>query len=334
MPLAPELHDWLSARLDTSGPFESTPISGGHSNVTSMLTAPDGRWILRHPPATKISVTANNLGREYRVLSALSETEVPVPRALGFAAPGEVLEHAVLLMDLAPGYPLTDTWPANWPSTVSIGAAGTAAVEALAALHQVDVDAVGLSDFGRPANYLQRQVDRWRGQYEQNKVRDLPQFDRLASWLSANQPDETAPTLIHGDFRLDNCLIVPGPPTRVKAIIDWELSTVGDPLVDLGLMLAFWGADRATPIPMPRVQALSRAPGTPSRRELADVYTASTGRSTAALNWYIALALFKLAAIVEGAYARFVKREYYDPWAASLEEDVPGMLADAALHAV
>jgi aminoglycoside phosphotransferase (APT) family kinase protein len=334
MPLAPDLHDWLRARLATSGPFEVTPISGGHSNETALLSSPDGRWILRRPPATAISSpSANNLGREYRVLSALAGTEVPVPQALAFADAGEVVGQSALVMSLAPGYPLTDSWPADWPTGVSIGAVGVAAVEALAALHQVDIGAVGLSDFGRPANYLERQVRRWRGQYEQHQVRDLPQFDRLGRWLEANRPDETAPAILHGDFHLDNCLIVPGPPPRVAAIIDWELATIGDPLVDLGLLLAFWGPERATPIAMPRVQALTRVPGAPSRRALADRYTSLTGRPTTALSWYMVLALFKLAAIVEGAYARFVNGLDDDPWAKSLGEDVPRLLADAALHA-
>ena len=132
-----------------------------------------------------------------------------------------------------------------------------------------------------PAGYLERQVARWRGQYEQHRVRDLPLFDSLGDWLEANRPAEGPPAILHGDFHLDNCLITPGPPARVSAIIDWELATVGDPLVDLGLLLGFWGTDRARPIAMERVQALSRLPGAPGRRALADYYTSLTGRSTA-----------------------------------------------------
>jgi aminoglycoside phosphotransferase (APT) family kinase protein len=334
MPLAPELRDWLSARLATSAPFELTPISGGHSNETSLLSSPDGRWILRRPPARAISASANNLGREYRVMSALADTDVPVPQALAFAEAGEVVEHSVLVMSLAPGYPLTDAWPSDWPTSVSIGNAGFAAVDALAALHRVDVDGVGLSDFGHPANYLERQVRRWRGQYKQNEVRDLPQFDRLGQWLQANRPNENTPAILHGDFHLDNCLIIPGPPAHVAAIIDWELATIGDPLVDLGLLLAVWGPERATPIAMPKVQALTRIPGAPSRRELADRYTSLTGRDTSALSWYMVLALFKLAAIVEGAYARYLNGVDDDPWAKSLGEDVPRLLDDAEHHTI
>ncbi|WIX75652.1 phosphotransferase family protein [Amycolatopsis carbonis] len=302
--------------------------------MTALLSSPDGQWILRRPPVTAISATANNLGREYRVLSALAGADVPVPQALAFADAEEVDGRSVLVMSAVSGSPLTDSWPAGWPSSAGIRDVGFVTVDALAALHRVDVDAVGLANFGRPVNYLERQVRRWRGQYERNRVRDLPQFGFLGRWLEANRPEETAPAIVHGDFHLDNCLIEPGPPVRVSAIIDWELATIGDPLVDLGLLLALWGPERATPIAMPKVQALTRVPGAPSRGELAGRYATLTGRPTTALRWYMVLALFKLAAIVEGAYARFVNGLADDPWAESLGEDVPRLLADAALHVV
>jgi aminoglycoside phosphotransferase (APT) family kinase protein len=328
--LSPQLRDWLAAQLGAPGPFELRKISGGNSNETALLSAPDGQWILRRPPATTISATANNLRREHRILTALAGQDVPAPRAIAFADAGEVTPRSCLVMELSEGCPLTDSWPESWPPKVSIGDVGHAALTALAALHRVDVEAAGLSDFGRPAHYLQRQVARWRGQYEQHKVRELGLFDELGAWLEANRPEEGAPAILHGDFHLDNCLIVPGPPTRVTAIIDWELATIGDPLVDLGLLLAFWGTERTTPLAMPKVQALTRVPGAPSRRELADRYSELTGRSTEALPFYMVLAFFKLAAIVEGAYARFVRGEDDSPWGESLGEDVPRLLQDAA----
>lgn len=331
--LSPSLLAWLGEQLGASGPFEVTPISGGHSNETALLSSPSGRWILRRPPATAISASANNLGREARVMRALAGSAVPVPSVAAFAPAGSVVPYDVLVMSVADGFPLTDAWPADWPSSVPVGEAGLAAVDALAALHNVSYVDVGLDDFGRPAQYLQRQVARWRGQYEQHKVRDLPAFASLGAWLEEHRPDEQPPAILHGDFHLDNCLIVPGPPTRVEAIIDWELATIGDPLVDVGLLLAFWGADRAEPVAMPKVQALTRTAGAPSRRELADRYTALTGRSTDALNWYMVLAVYKLAAIVEGAYARFVNGLSDDPWDKSLGEDVPRLLADCELLA-
>jgi aminoglycoside phosphotransferase (APT) family kinase protein len=326
----PALRHWLAAQLGTTGPFEIHPISGGNSNETSLLRAPTGRWILRRPPAAAISATANDLEREFRILSALAAQPVPAPRAIAFAGPGQVTDRSCLLMENSPGHPLTDRWPDGWPAAAAIGQVGRAAIEALAALHRVDFEAAGLGGFGRPAGYLERQVARWRGQYEQHRVRDLPLFDEIGHWLEGNRPVSGPPAILHGDFHLDNCLTEPGPPPRVSAIIDWELATVGDPLVDLGLLLGFWGADRPRPIAMERVQALTRLPGAPGRRELADYYTALTGRSTEALSFYMVLAFFKLAAIVEGAYARYLGRDVDSDYARALGADVPGLLRDAA----
>jgi aminoglycoside phosphotransferase (APT) family kinase protein len=326
----PALRDWLAAQLGTTGPFGIHPISGGNSNETALLRAPSGQWILRRPPAAAISATANDLGREFRVLTALAGQRVPAPRAIAFAAPGEVSDRSCLLMECCPGHPLTDQWPDGWPPAATIGQAGRAAIEALAALHRVDFEAAGLGGFGRPDGYLERQVARWRGQYEQHRVRDLPLFDEIGDWLEVNRPAQGPPAILHGDFHLDNCLIAAGPPPRVSAIIDWELATVGDPLVDLGLLLGFWGADRPRPAAMERVQALTRRPGAPGRRALADYYTSLTGRPTDALTFYMVLAFFKLAAIVEGAYARYLGRDVDSPYARALGADVPRLLRDAA----
>jgi aminoglycoside phosphotransferase (APT) family kinase protein len=326
----PALLDWLAAQLGTAGPFEIDAISGGNSNETSLLRAPSGQWILRRPPAAAISATANDLGREFRVLTALAGQRVPAPRAIAFAAPGEVTDRSCLLMEYCPGHPLTDQWPGGWPPAATIGQVGRAAIEALAALHRVGFEAVGLDGFGRPAGYLERQVARWRGQYRQHQVRDLPLFDEVGDWLEGNRPAQGAPAILHGDFHLDNCLLAAGPPPRVSAIIDWELATVGDPLADLGLLLGFWGTDRPRPVAMRRVQALTRLPGAPSRRRLADYYSLLTGRSTEALGFYMVLAFFKLAAIVEGAYARYLGRDVDSPYARALGADVPRLLRDAA----
>ena len=328
--LDPDLEAWLRHALDTDSPFELRPLSGGHSNETALLSTASERWILRRPPATLISSTANNLAREFRVLTVLQGQDVPTPRPIAYAEAGETLARPCLVMECSPGDALTDTWPAQWPRHAGIGDVGRAAIDALAALHRVDVDVAGLADFGRPAHYLQRQVARWRAQAAENAVRDLPHFDEIGHWLDVHRPDEAAPALLHGDFHLDNCLVVAEPAVRVSAIIDWELSTIGDPLVDLGLLLAFWGPQRSAPIAMPAVQAVTRSREAPTRRELADHYTELTGRSTEALTFYMVLALFKLAAIVEGAYARFARGLDDSPWSRSLGEDVPRLLAEAA----
>ncbi|HUZ25980.1 MAG TPA: phosphotransferase family protein [Streptosporangiaceae bacterium] len=328
---ASPLSSWLSAQLGCRGPFRLVPLSGGNSNDTRMVVGDAGQWLLRRPPRTIIAPTANNLEREYRVLAALAGSGVPVPRVIAYTADPAVTPTPCLLMELAGGAPLLAEWPAGWSAPPgALRSAGISAIEALAALHAVDWRAAGLGDFGRPQGYLARQVSRWRAQYERNQVRDLPLFEQLSSWLEGNRPAEVAPALIHGDYHLDNCLFVEGPPVRVSAIIDWELSTIGDPLVDLGLLLAFWGPDRP-PLPaMPRVQALSRGPEAPSRRALADHYSQVTGRDTGGLSFYMTLAFFKLAAIVEGAYASFLAGQADSGYARALADDVPRLLQEAA----
>jgi aminoglycoside phosphotransferase (APT) family kinase protein len=331
IPVAGGLASWLSAELGQPGELRLRRLSGGNSNQTHLVVGAGGRWLLRRPPETVISATANNLQREFRVLTALAATPVRAPRVIAYTADPSVAPTPCLLMELMDGVPLTDVWPDGWSvSEDAARSAGLSAVEAVAAVHDVDWAAGGLSDFGRPQGFLARQASRWRAQYEQNQVRDIPLFGQLSAWLEANLPAETPPALIHGDYHLDNCLFTPGPPVHVNAIIDWELSTIGDPLTDLGLLLAFWGPDRPDLPAMPRIQAVSRSPGAPSRRELADHYAQVTGRDTTALAFYMALAFFKLAAIVEGAYASFLAGRVNSDYVRGLADDVPRLLREAA----
>jgi aminoglycoside phosphotransferase (APT) family kinase protein len=326
------LQDWLSEITGDPGPFRLVRLSGGNSNETCRVEADSGScWVLRRPPQAAVSSNAHNLEREYRVLRALHDSGVPAPRVLGYTADTDVTPASCLLMEQVPGAALTDAWPAGWTGEAAdIGAAARSAVDALAAVHTVDWRAAGLEGFGRPEGYLARQVSRWRYQYEQNQVRDLPLFEELACWLEANRPDETAPALLHGDFHLDNCLFVAEPRPRVSAVIDWELSAIGDPLVDLGLLLAFWGTDRPAPAAMPRIQALSRVGSAPTREQLALRYAERSGRSVDALPFYMALAFYKLAAIVEGAYANYLAGRVNSEYARALADDVPLLLAEAA----
>jgi aminoglycoside phosphotransferase (APT) family kinase protein len=214
-----------------------------------------------------------------------------------------------------------------------VAAVGEAAIDALVALHGVDWRAAGLDDFGRPEGFLERQVGRWRGHFERHRVRELPDFDRVAAWLDANPPAPQEPALIHGDFHLDNCLFATRPPARVAAIVDWEIATIGDPLLDLGLLLGFWGNERPDRPAMPWVQALTRVPGAPSRADLAARYATATGRSVDALPWYMALAFWKLAAIIEGAYAQYLEGKLDSDYARGLGTNVPALLAEAAAFA-
>jgi aminoglycoside phosphotransferase (APT) family kinase protein len=329
----PEVAAWLADALGDPGPFTLTPIGGGNSNETLLLESPAARRILRHPPPASLSPGAHSMGREHRVLTALAGSGVPAPAPLALAdetVPG----GPWLAMEMVDGVALTEELPPDYPAGAeSVAAVGAAAIDALAALHGVDWRAAGLEGFGHPEGFLERQVGRWRSHFERHQVRELPDFDRVAAWLDANPPAPQAAALIHGDFHLDNCLFARRPPARVAAFIDWEMSTIGDPLLDLGLLLAFWGDERPARPAMPWIQALSRVPGTPPRAALAARYGTATGRPVGALPWYMALAFWKLAAIIESAYAQYERGELDSDYARGLATDVPALLAEAASFA-
>jgi aminoglycoside phosphotransferase (APT) family kinase protein len=323
---------WLEQALGDPGPFAATRLSGGNSNETLLLESPGARRVLRHPPPATIAPSAHAMDREHRVLSAVAGRGVPAPRALALCADTAVPGAPWLVMEHVEGVPLTTDLPASWRGRPGIlEQIGGAAVDALVALHGVDWRDAGLDDFGRPEGFLERQVHRWRAQLERYRVRDLPLFDPVAEWLDAHRAPDAEPALLHGDFHLDNTLsVVEDDRVRVAAIIDWEMATVGDPLLDLGLLLAFWGDERPAFPAMPRVQGVSRAADAPSREALAARYAERSGRSVEHLDWYMALAFWKLAAIVEGAYAHFVRGRLDSRYARELEQDVPRLLAEAA----
>lgn len=331
--MADALHAWLADTLGETGPFELNPLSGGNSNETvAVSSARGGRWILRRPPAASLAPGAHAMEREHVIMHALSGQPVPSPRALGVLVAEGVPQTPALLMEHVDGVALTDALPETYPPQPQAAAEiGEAVIDALAQLHSVPWREVGLESFGRPEGFLERQVPRWRKQLERYRTRELPHLDELTAWLEANRPPTFEAGIMHGDFHLDNCLLTPAPPIRVAAIVDWEMSTIGDPLMDLGLFLAFWGHERPDDYPaMPRVQAVSRVPGAPSRETLAARYAERSGRSVEHLAWYCAMAFFKLAMIVEGAYAQYVDGRLRTPYAAALEDDVPALLREAA----
>lgn len=324
------LQSWLQEALPGRGPFRLEELSGGNSNETLMLSDDRGDFILRRPPADAIDASAHSMEREFRILKALEHADVPTPLPVGVSADGSVDGSPFFVMEAVEGHPLTDRLPDGVDAEHAAAGIGPALMEGLAKLHRVDWRAHGLSDFGRPDGFLERQVPRWSKQYNRIKVRDLPRFDQIGTWLEANLPPAQEPAIMHGDFHLDNTLIAFEPEVHVTAIIDWEMSTIGDPLFDLGISLAFWGPDRPKAMAMPHVQGVSRLPGSPSRQELADHYAEHSGRSVENLDWYMTMAFWKLAAIVEGAYAQHVAGLLDTEYAARLEQDVPAMLEEAA----
>jgi aminoglycoside phosphotransferase (APT) family kinase protein len=328
-PVDARLRDWLAESLEDDGPFELTYLSGGNSNETLLLESSTRRAILRRPPRATLSPSAHSMEREYRVLGAIAATDVPAPRPIALAGPDDP-GGPFLLMEWIEGTSILGWLPAEYPpGAATVREIGEAAIEALARLHSVDWRAAGLEGFGRPAGFIERQVDRWHSQFESSQVREIPDFEWLAGWLEANRPSAGAPGILHGDFHIDNCLFSLRPPVSLRAVIDWEMATVGDPLIDLGLLLALWGPERGDPPAIDGLQGVSLLDGAPSRGELAAHYAERSGRSVERLDWYMSFALWKLGAIIEGAYAQYLRGNVDSDYAKALGKDVPLLMAEA-----
>lgn len=326
--VADELQSWVAAVTEDDGPFDIRPLSGGNSNETLLVSSVTGRWVMRRPPPDSLDPTAHSMAREYRLLSALCDSPVPVPRPIAVGTEPAPEGRPALLMEFIEGDALTTDLPEAYRPEGAEELAN-AVIDGLADLHTLPWRDLGLGDFGRANRFLERQVSRWRAQYDRNRHRSLPDFEIVARWLERSRPPDGEPAILHGDFHIDNCLVTVEEPARLMAIIDWEMSTIGDPLLDVGLMLAFWGDDRGEPMAMGDIQEFSRAPGAPTREHLAERYATRSGRSLEHLDYYMALAFWKLAAIVEGAHLHYANGRLDTDYARALEYDVPALLAEA-----
>jgi aminoglycoside phosphotransferase (APT) family kinase protein len=285
-------------------------ISGGRSNLTYLVRGKAGEWVLRRPPLGHVLPTAHDMAREYRVLAALSGTDVPVPRPLALCEDPAVNGAPFYVMEYRPGVVLAQEIPAGYAA----GAAdcrriSDALVETLVRLHAVDYHAVGLDGFGHPNGYLERQVRRWSQQWERSRTAELPAIDELARRLRRALPPSPAPTVVHGDYRLGNMALDPHDPGRVVAVFDWEMATLGDPLADLGYTLIYWTdpGDPPPPAGAGTASPFTTRPGFLTRAEIVAEYARRSGRSTDAVEFYQVLALYKLAIISEGIYARYLQ---------------------------
>ncbi len=282
-------------------------ISGGKSNLTYRVRSDAGEVVLRRPPLGHILPTAHDMAREYRVLSALRGTAVPVPRTLLLGTADGPLQTPFYVMERVVGHISRDALPPRYADTPADRAAiGWGLIDVLAALHTIDPDEVGLTDFGRPQGFIERQLRRWYEQWLRSKDDDLPALDALRDDLAVTLPPEGQAAIVHGDYRLDNTVLHPTRPGEIVAVLDWEMSTLGDPLADLGALLAYWSeeADDEVLVRARMFGPVTAAPGFPSRADLIERYAGQTGFDLSAISWYQSFAFFKLAVICQGIAAR------------------------------
>ncbi len=314
-------------------PLHVERVRGGHSNETFFHTRGKQEWVLRRPPRGALLPTAHDVRREYRVLSALRAAVVPAPRPVLMCDADGVLGAPFYLMERVHGNVIRSRLPA--PFDVDVAARrglGIELVDQLAELHKVDWQAVRLADFGKPSGYLERQLRRWTGQLDASRTRPLPDLDVVSEWLQTHIPESGPATIVHGDYRMDNVMYAEGGPARIVAIFDWEMATIGDPLADLGYLLSFWRepSDPAAEFGDDSWR-ITGMPGFPSRADLVARYAERTGRKMEHVNFYVALAIWKLAVLLEGSYARHLAGTTDDPFFEQLSAGTPSLARRARL---
>ena len=328
----PQLSRWLEQALPDAGELTgATLIAGGRSNLTYRLDLSGRSVALRRQPLGHVLPTAHDMAREHRVLGALADAGgVPVPRPLALCTDKDVLGADFYVMEWVDGRILRTVEDAEDVTPEQAGALSRRLAEALAAIHTLDVEAAGLGDFGRPEGYMARQLKRWGQQWERSRTRELPAYDKLVARLAEGLPTHSPAALVHGDFRLDNALVRLEPEPAIAAVVDWEMSTLGDPLADLGLTLVYWAEAGEELLPVGAT--VTAAPGFATRDEFVGMYADLTGFDVANLDYYVAFGCFKLAIILEGIHARFLQNATVGEGFDKIGEAVP-VLVDRA-HAV
>jgi aminoglycoside phosphotransferase (APT) family kinase protein len=308
---------------------------GGGSNFTFLLERDDGRFVLRRPPRPPLPPSAHDVVREARLQLALREAGFGrLPTIVAVCDDESLLGVPFYVMEELDALVLTDELPTGLEREVARRALGLDLVDALVEIHAADVTAPALAAFARPGSYNERQVRRFTQLWEINRTRELPQVEEVGERLAAALPEQLPATVVHGDFRLGNTMVARDEPTRVLAVLDWEMGAIGDPRADLGYLLATYSEPGGPPNPL-GTSPVTALPGFPSRAELVERYVAASGRDVEPLAWFESLALWKAAVFCEAIFGRYVRGELgaEDERAARFEQGVP-YLADAALSAL
>ena len=323
----PNLEAWFEDHVSgATPPLAFERISGGHSNLTySVADAAGGRWALRRPPLGRRLASAHDMAREHSIISALQETEVPVPPIAGLCEDDAVNGAPFYVMDFVEGPILRSRKEAERSfDEAHRGPIGERVVDTLISIHSIDPDRVGLGELGKKQDYVARQLHRWQGQWEKSKTRELELIDDVHRRLSERIPEQGPATIVHGDYRLDNMILTDAG--EVAAVVDWELCTLGDPLADVGMLIVYWS--EAGDELMPLLEAPTTAAGFPSREQVRERYAVRSGRDLSEIDFYIALGWWKLAIILEGVYSRYSAGQYGKP-----QEGIEGLERFAAIVA-
>ena len=317
------LETWLRATLsgseidglDLRERMQVAQFPGGHSNLTYHVRFGTTELVVRRPPFGPVPPTAHDMAREYRWLSAVHHVFPLAPRAYAFCDDPSIVGSPFYVMERRQGVVIRDEEPLPIKNKVGVRrGVSLATIDALAGLHAIDIAAAGLSHLGKPHGFVERQVRGWSERWNRSKTSDVPNMEALARWLVDSLPPNPArPTIVHGDFKLDNLMLDAAYPCRLVAVFDWEMAALGDPLVDLGILLAYWAANASAAGPRDSLATVTTLPGWLTSRELVERYAARSGRDLTTLRFFEVFALFKIAVVIQQIYYRFVHGQTSDP---------------------
>ncbi|MDG2305367.1 MAG: phosphotransferase family protein [Candidatus Binatia bacterium] len=324
------LEEFLRAQVpDLSGKMEVRQFHGGHANLTYDLRFGHREMVLRRPPLGPVAPKSHDMRREYKALAALAPLFEHSPRPVVLCEDESVIGAIFFVMERSRGIVVRQTWPEALGEEPALRRRmAESLVDALADLHSVDTARPEIAALGRPEGFVERQVKGWHGRWDRARTRDIPLMDELATWLAGRIPAPERVSVLHNDYKLDNAMFSLEDPGRLVAIFDWDMTSLGDPLVDLGTLLGYW-SEAADETPRGTGGSVTMLPGFPSRAEVAERYAARTGTNLQHLPWFETFALFKTAVVLEQIYVRFVKGQTQDERFKALGEFVP-QLAKAA----
>ena len=331
----PALQEYLQNHLgNCTSPLDVTQFPGGSSNLTYLIRFGDFEVVLRRPPFGNQVKSAHDMGREYKVLDRLSQVYAPAPRPLAYCEDEEVLGAPFYLMEYRRGVILRHQVSEGLNlDAATMKGLSESFLDNLVSLHSIDYEAAGLGDLGRPDGYVRRQVEGWAKRYSSARTDDSPELEPIVRWLDERIPAESGAALIHNDYKYDNLLLNPQNLTQIIGVLDWEMCTIGDPLMDLGTVLSYWVEAGDSQARLLKATGPTALPGNLTRRQIATRYAEKTGRDVSNMHFYYCFGLFKLAVIVQQIYARYVRGHTRDErfsrlneWVAVLHETANGVL--------